>query len=525
MQKFFRGENGQIFIWLALVVPLLILFSATALDIGLVYKTKAKLGNSVDSAVLTAIKNYSLGITNGTFSPTVPQGLGQDMFYANLGTACNNGAGTICTWTWCPGATGCAPGVTNVTLAATTPQHTTFMAYWPNWATWTVGDTAQAIRSTLLMTLILDRSGSMASNGGQQALQSAVPQFVGYFTQGTDYIGLVSFASSATTDVALSTNFSTAITQDVSGMNFVGGTFGGGAGSNTCTGACQTTYGPPLNMADYQNNHVSLPAGTPETKVVVYFTDGQMNTVQDALACTNAAAIASASGVQLYNGGVLYNYGGFDPTNCNTTCQDPSAGTYDFFNAESADSNYNDQPPTGNDLSWWYANGGSGSGTQTCPSSGGGSVGLCGPNPPWSGTLVCQGVTKMPTQLNGGTEAFTWSNITNETKYRAVITANAMQAETPVPTYIYVIGLGDIVTNLPGTEQFLSTLANDPAGPATYGCGTGVYSAGNTNNCYNPALTQGAFLIVPDCPGAQCTAELERAFQTIASLIRLRLSE
>lgn len=109
IQKFFRGENGQIFIWLALVVPLLILFSATALDMGLIYKTKAKLGNSVDSAVLTAIKNYSLGITNGTFNPAVPQGLGQDMFYANLGASCNNGAGTTCTWTWCPGATGCAP--------------------------------------------------------------------------------------------------------------------------------------------------------------------------------------------------------------------------------------------------------------------------------------------------------------------------------------------------------------------------------------------------------------------------------
>ena len=136
---------------------------------------------------------------------------------------------------------------------------------------------------------------------------------MGYFTAGTDYIGLIfSFASSATTyDVALYTNFATAIDNRVSSMPFVGGTFGGGAGTRYSSPPAR----PPtalLNMADYQNNHVSLPAGTPETKVVsCSFTDGQMNTVQDAVACTNAAAIASASGVELYNGGVLYNYGGF----------------------------------------------------------------------------------------------------------------------------------------------------------------------------------------------------------------------
>jgi hypothetical protein len=38
---------------------------------------------------------------------------------------------------------------------------------------------------------------------------------------------------------------------------------------------------------------VSLPTGTPETKVIVYFTDGQMNTIQDYLPCINSATVGA----------------------------------------------------------------------------------------------------------------------------------------------------------------------------------------------------------------------------------------
>ena len=158
MRKFIRSENGQIFLWIALAVPLLILFSSMALDMGLIYKTKARLGNAVDAAVLTGIKNYSLGTATA-------QTLGTDVFWANFGTQCGSGSVT-CTWTWCPGGNGCVAGVTNVTLAATAPQHTTFMAYLPQWAVWTLGDTAQAIRRTLVMSIMVDRSGSMCAERG-----------------------------------------------------------------------------------------------------------------------------------------------------------------------------------------------------------------------------------------------------------------------------------------------------------------------------------------------------------------------
>ena len=90
---------------------------------------------------------------------------------------------------------------------------------------------------------------------------------------------------------------------------------------------------------------------------------------------------------------------------------------------------------------------------------------------------MCQGVTKMPTQLNGGTEAFTWSNITNN----EIPCDHYGQSDAgrDAGSYLYLRHwLGRRCRRPPqGTEQFLSTLANDPAGPATYGCTKGVYSA------------------------------------------------
>ena len=136
--------------------------------------------------------------------------------------------------------------------------------------------------------------------------------------------------------------------------------------------------------------------------------------------------------------------------------------------------------------------------------------------------MRCQGVTTFPSQLTGSQTAFSRSAITAEAKYRAIISANTMRQEDP-QTFFYVVGLGNAVTGDTSTEQFLNTLANDPSGPTNYGCGQGHYTPPYTN-CYDQTLPQGLFLIVPDCPSSNCTAELNQAFQVIASAIRLRLS-
>src|ERR1039458_944282 len=82
------------------------------------------------------------------------------------------------------------------------------------------------------MSIVLDRSGSMSSDGGGAAIQAGVPIFVNDFDDTLDSVALISFSSNATIDFAMSNHFKTPITNAVKNMNFVGGTFGSGAGSN-----------------------------------------------------------------------------------------------------------------------------------------------------------------------------------------------------------------------------------------------------------------------------------------------------
>src|SRR5271165_2089959 len=73
--------DGQILVWFALSLGMFLLFAALAVDMGMIYLTKAKLSNSVDAAVLTAAKNY------GAVTQQTAQTLGADVFQANFGSS------------------------------------------------------------------------------------------------------------------------------------------------------------------------------------------------------------------------------------------------------------------------------------------------------------------------------------------------------------------------------------------------------------------------------------------------------
>ena len=175
------------------------------------------------------------------------------------------------------------------------------------------------------MSLVLDRSGSMASDGGATALQAAVPAFVSDFTNGLDYMSLITFADNARIDVPMTSNFQSPIDTAVSALVFSGGTFGTGAGSGPLS---STINGPPISLADLQNNSLTLPPGSQMEKVMVYFTDGLMNIIQDTYSCQNAPPGP---------GNVTYNVGGYD-----------TGAAFDFFDPTK------DTWPTG-DLSYYYA--------------------------------------------------------------------------------------------------------------------------------------------------------------------------
>jgi Flp pilus assembly protein TadG len=466
-----KDDRGQTVILFALVVPVLILFAGLAIDAGLLYVTKAKLSTAVDAACLTGMKNLS---DNSPQAQAKAAQLAAGLFNANFGANPPTPAITFPTDAY---------GDQQVKVTATAYVNTLFMRYLPQWASVPVGATAVATRGKLVMSIVLDRSGSMVTDGGQAALQAAVPQFVANFSDLLDEVALISFSSNARIDFPIAFNFKTPITNAVSSMQFYGGTFGTGAGTKPIL---SNTIGAPLSLAQLQNDGVPIQPGQNVVRVVVYFTDGLMNTVQDSIHCGGTTNITPT----------LINYGGYDSGNP-VSFFDPTCSP-----ANAAGSSCTNE--TGHVSIWGTCNSSSG-----CPSGFPyDAAGDICKNA--AGAVVTKFTPQQPgTCYDGSTPPcqFTRGNVTSETQYRAIQTAIALRTDAPVPTYVFSIGLGPSVSLT--TQAFLAGLANDPAYPATYIKG-------------QPA---GEFFYIPNCPSANCTTELNTAFQTIASKVLLRLTQ
>ncbi len=366
-----RNDHGQIIILLAVCLTVMLMFLALSIDVGFAYVTRARLSRAVDAACLEAMKNLSQG-------QAMARTLAQNSFNANYPSSGLDMNAPLLTVDF----TTDSYGQTMVTVNATATIRTFFMRLVPRYNTLTVSNSAQATRGKLVMTLVLDRSGSMKNNGGSTALPPAVTTFVNYFDNANDEVAMVSYASNATVNVTINYNFKTPITNAVNAMSFSGGTFGPGG----------------LTLAKAQNDSVTVLPGQNVVKVVVYFTDGYVNEIQDTFNCPAAK---------------LINYGGYD-----------TGTSVDFFD-----------PANGTD---W------------------GGVDSHG-YPPYDNTPhYCNGVTKFTSAINGTQKSFTRTNVTADADYRALQTATAMRTENP-GMYVYAIGLGSNVD-----QAFMKQIANDP---------------------------------------------------------------
>lgn len=471
-----KNERGQTIIIYALVVPILILFAGFAIDAGRLYVVKAKLSTAVDGATLTGMKNLASGQTTATTLAT-------NIFDANYGAGAPTPTVTFPTDQY---------GDQQVQVAATVNVDTFFMRYLSNWVAVPVSDTAVATRGKLVMSIVLDRSGSMCGgtkacepgvtgDDGGEALASAVPTFVDMFDNSLDEIAEISFSDNTTIDVAIGTGFQGPITTSVGSMQFVGGTFGTGAGTGS---VLSPTIGPPLSLADAQNTSVPILPGQNVIKVLVYMTDGLMNTVQDNFHCggtTNSTL-------------TLINYGGAD-TGTAVTFLDPTCSPNLTFTG------CTNSGETGHVPEWYQCSNGCSSGFaydaggNICKSATGATVTTFTPQDP----------------ALGSSAQFNRANVTAEAQYRAIQTANTMRAESPVPTYIYTIGLGSSVST--ATQAFLAQLANDPS------------SQWSSYYTFNSTQPRGEFFYVQNCPSTQCTADLTNVFDTIAARVLLRLTQ
>jgi Flp pilus assembly protein TadG len=258
------NERGQILPMFVVLLPVLLLFVGLTLDLGIAYVTKTALSKAVDAAAISAMLNIKQGQATAIT-------LAQAAFNANYAAF---------------GSTSPAPSVsvvfttdgnnnTVVNVNASATLSTFFLGLLPGFKTMSVSSSSQTTRPKLIMSLVLDRSGSMTRNGGSTALPPAVVNFLSYFDNSTDQVAEVSFSSVATVDVPIGTGFTSPITSAVDSMVFKGATF--------------TQAG--LLDGQAQINSVATSPGENVVKVAVFFTDGWANTVQDTLNCPAATLL------------------------------------------------------------------------------------------------------------------------------------------------------------------------------------------------------------------------------------------
>lgn len=282
--KDLAGQHGQVLPLLAILMLALLVMLGLGVDLGFAYVTKANLSKSVDAACLTGMLNLYQGQARA-------ETIALSSFGLNYGSGGRNHSSPSVTVSFSTDAS----NNTLLSVSATATIDTYFIRVLPQFKTLSVHATAQSTRANLIMTLVLDRSGSMSGNGGSAALPPDASTFIDFFDDTNDHVAMASFASNSKVDVAIGTGFKSRIHAALGSMVFSGGTFAQGG----------------LALAQTQNNSVAVVPGENVVKIAVFFTDGLANIIQDTLNC----------------GGVPSerNFGGYDTGN-SVAFFDPNTG-------------------------------------------------------------------------------------------------------------------------------------------------------------------------------------------------------
>ncbi|SEQ67291.1 Flp pilus assembly protein TadG [Solimonas aquatica] len=241
-----------------------------ALDGGLLYMARAALSKGVDAAALMGARQLSLGDTTaGSMARSA-----FDINYAASNLPSRQVSAPSVNISFSTDAS----GIRRITVNASVRLNTYLIGVLPEFSTVTVASSAQALRAKLVMGLVLDRSGSMSSNGGSSALGPAVQSFVSFFDDSMDRVAMSSFSDAATLNVSLRYNFKTTVTNAAKSLSYSGWTY---------------THGG-LDIARTQVNTVASDPNNNVLHVVVLFTDGYANSFYQAnTRCTRSGSFGN----------------------------------------------------------------------------------------------------------------------------------------------------------------------------------------------------------------------------------------
>ena len=372
----FRRSRGAALV-LTLVAFLIVVFmGALVIDGGLVYGKRAEIAKAVDAAAIAGISNLSRG--QGTATQ-----LARDMFQANYRVTNRDAAVPDLQIDFGEDSS----GNRTIDLRGTAYLRPLFLTIFPRFDVFRVHAASQATRAQLKLALSLDRSKSMQANSGCTALPDAVETFVDFFDDDRDWLSLNTFASVMTVDMPIREHFKGVVRRAIPWRceQYVGYTF----------------FGDGLDAA-FQQNEIEVRNQTPTVlKVIVIFTDGKANTVQQPL-------------------------------------RDCPPGLWNITAGDEGPEHSNDVyllDPTNGLPGHWSSNGGP--------------------------ILGCEGLSSFPSILPNVvrdlTGATAGDGIREEARIRSLLIASKARAQGNI---IYTIGLGNDLD-----PDFLKEVANDPSSP------------------------------------------------------------
>lgn len=251
------AQRGMAVVATSVMLVIVIPVTGLAIDVTMLYVDKTRLQGAVDGAALAGAKGLSRGNDDATQKANAKQDAAEyvflnypaSFFFTNSITV-NQATDVVIDETVANQRT------VSVTAHAVVP--TLFMR-WLNFSTTNVNASSTVIRRDVNVAMVVDRSGSLATSGSCGAVKQAAVNFVSKFANGTDNIGLVTFASTTSLDFPIANDFQTASTNVPTLINNV-----------TCQGS--TSSAMALWYGYDQLVGLNEPAAL---NVILFFTDGK----------------------------------------------------------------------------------------------------------------------------------------------------------------------------------------------------------------------------------------------------------